>query len=141
MTDVVAVTGATGRVGAPLVTALLESGRRVRALSRRAQPARAGVEWVLGDIGDPQAVATLVNGAATVFHAAGQVAGSPDEIERSLVEGTATVLRAAARVRMVHVSSLVVLDTASVRGLQMQRKLCDRMELWESRPSSTPDAI
>lgn len=116
MTGTVAVTGATGRVGAPLVDALLRAGRPVRALSRRPQRGQPGLEWVIGDVCDPATVAALVDGVRTVFHAAGQLDGPADAIERSLVEGTATVLAAAKRVRVVHVSSLVVLDTGSPRS-------------------------
>jgi nucleoside-diphosphate-sugar epimerase len=116
MSDTVAVTGATGRIGAPLVAALLRDGRRVRALSRRQQPGQPGLEWVIGDVCDPAAVAALVEGASIVFHAGGQLDGPPDAVERSLVEGTANVLRSATRARVVHVSSLVVLDTASVKS-------------------------
>jgi nucleoside-diphosphate-sugar epimerase len=96
-----------------LVEALLRGGRQVRALSRRPQPGRLGVEWVTGDVCDRAAVAAVVDGADIVYHAAGQLDGPPDEAERSLVEGTANVLLAATRARVVHVSSLVVLDTAS----------------------------
>lgn len=113
MTGPVAITGATGRVGAPLMQALLRAGRHVRALSRRPQPQQDGVEWVQGDLLDASAVDRLVEGSDTVFHAGGQLAGQPDEVERSLVEGTANVLRAARHARVVHISSLVVLDTAS----------------------------
>ncbi|HEY8061368.1 MAG TPA: NAD-dependent epimerase/dehydratase family protein [Gemmatimonadales bacterium] len=113
MNRTVAVTGATGRIGAPLVDALLRAGREVRALSRRAQTPRAGVEWIVGDLLDAGAVATLIAGAETVFHAGGQLQGRPEAIEHSLVQGTENVLRAARDARLVHVSSLVVVDTAS----------------------------
>jgi dihydroflavonol-4-reductase len=109
----VAVTGATGRIGAPLVDELLRAGRTVRALSRRVQAARPGIEWVVGDLLDPRAVAMLVADAETVFHAGGELTGSPEVVERSLVQGTENVLRAAGSARVVHVSSLVVLDTGS----------------------------
>jgi nucleoside-diphosphate-sugar epimerase len=109
----VAVTGATGRLGAPLVDALLGAGCVVRALSRRPQPPRTGIQWVIGDLLDAGAVAALIADAETVFHVGGQLQGAPGVIERSLVEGTQNVLQAAGAVRLVYVSSLVVLDAAS----------------------------
>jgi len=109
----VVVTGATGRLGAPLVDALVGAGREVRALSRRTQPARTGVQWVVGDLLDPGAVAALVADADTVFHVGGQLQGAPSLVERSLVEGTQIVIQAARAARLVYVSSLVVLDTRS----------------------------
>ena len=113
MSGLVAVTGATGRIGVPLVEALQRAGHPVRALSRQAQPARPGIEWVRGDLGDPGALANLVAGAELVFHAGGQLHGAPDTVERSFVDGTRNVLDAARNARVVLVSSLVVLDTGS----------------------------
>jgi nucleoside-diphosphate-sugar epimerase len=110
---VVAVTGGTGRIGAPLVRALVQSGQRVRALTRRPRPAEPGVEWVVGDLHNGAALVELMLGVDTVFHAAGQLSGDAREVERSLVDGTAGVLRAARDARVVHLSSLVVLHTAS----------------------------
>jgi nucleoside-diphosphate-sugar epimerase len=109
----VAVTGATGRIGTPLVDELLRAGRVVRALSRRAQPPRSGIHWIVGDLLDARVVAELVADVDTVFHAGGELRGAPDVIERSLVQGTENVLRAATAARVVHLSSLVVLDTGS----------------------------
>ena len=124
MTRPVAITGANGRIGAPLMQALLRAGRPVRALSRRPQLAQDGVEWVRGDLLDSSAVARLVAGSDTVFHAGGQLAGLPDDVERSLVEGTANVLRAARHARVVHISSLVVLDTASATSPRLIDESC-----------------
>jgi nucleoside-diphosphate-sugar epimerase len=85
----------------------------VRALSRFAQPPQANVEWIVGDLFDAEAVRAVVDGTGIVFHAGGQLDGSAEAVERSLVEGTANVLHAARTQRVVHVSSLVVLDTGS----------------------------
>ena len=137
MTGPVAVTGASGRVGAPLLQALLRAGRQVRALSRRPQPAQDGVEWVQGDLLDSSAVARLVEGSDTVFHAGGQLAGPPDEVERTLVEGTANVLRAARHARVVHISSLVVLDTASAKSPQLIDEACPLEAFPDRRGSYT----
>ncbi|HEY4099485.1 MAG TPA: NAD-dependent epimerase/dehydratase family protein [Gemmatimonadales bacterium] len=108
----VAVTGAAGRIGAPLVRQLVAAGVQVRALSRRRRESPPGVEWITGDLLEPRTLAALVDGADVVVHAGGQLDGAPEEVERSLVEGTRAVLDAARAIRMVHVSSLVVLQTA-----------------------------
>lgn len=108
-----AITGATGRIGAPLVQALVEAGVSVRALSRRPQAAERNVTWLCGDLLDPTVLADLVDGVDVVFHAGGLVQGPPNEILRSLVDGTALMLHAARGVRLVYLSSLVVLDTSS----------------------------
>lgn len=117
MSTVAAVTGATGRIGQALVTALLGRGYQVRALTRRPRPPRQGIEWIPGDLGDRDAIASMIRGSGIVFHAGGQLEGDPALIHRSLVEGTANVLRAAgSTMRVVHLSSLVVLDTGSPRS-------------------------
>ena len=52
----IAVTGATGFVGQALLDRAAKSGIAVRALTRREQPVREGVEWVRGDLDDRSAV-------------------------------------------------------------------------------------
>ena len=72
-----ALTGATGFVGARLLDLALAEGHEVRALTRRPQPPRDGVTWVEGALDDPAALAALVEGADAVIHVAG-VINAPD---------------------------------------------------------------
>ena len=107
---IIALTGATGFVGGHLLERLLEAGHLVKALTRRPQPDRPGVEWVSGDLADTQALAALVADADAVIHVAG-VLNAPDAagFEAGNVAGTQNLLAAAtsAKVaRLVHVSSL-----------------------------------
>ena len=105
----VAVTGATGFVGGHLLDLALGERHDVRALTRRAQPPRKGVEWVLGALDDPAALASLVEGAESVIHVAGVISADAAGFEAGNVTGTAAVLAAAAHAgvrRFVHVSSL-----------------------------------
>jgi len=108
--SVLAITGATGFVGSAVMDAALAAGHQVRALARRAQPERAGVEWVPGDLADRAALAALAQGADAVIHVAG-LTNTPDpaEFETANVTGTANVIAAAKGAgtrRMVFVSSL-----------------------------------
>jgi len=106
----VAITGATGFVGGRLIGDAVAAGHRVRALTRRPQPAREGVEWTEGALNTPGALARLCEGADAAIHVAGAV-NAPDRAGfwRANVDGTAAMLRAAeaggAR-RFVQVSSL-----------------------------------
>lgn len=105
-----AVTGATGFVGQALLDIAAERGLEIRALARRAQAPRSRLEWIEGDLADPDAVARLVAGAEAVIHVAG-VVNAPDAagFEAVNVQGTLNLVEAAvaARVpRFVHVSSL-----------------------------------
>ena len=101
----IAITGATGFVGRRVLA--LANGP-IRALTRRPQPPRANVKWVLGDLTDAHALARLCDGAAAVLHIAG-VVNAPDAagFQAGNVTGTDNLLAAARNVpRFVHVSSL-----------------------------------
>jgi nucleoside-diphosphate-sugar epimerase len=105
-----AITGATGFVGSAVLDEALRQGHTVRALARREQAPRAGVEWVRGDLGDEAALAALVQGADAVVHVAG-LTNTPDpaQFEAANVTGTANVLAAMTEAgvkRLVFVSSL-----------------------------------
>jgi uncharacterized protein YbjT (DUF2867 family) len=105
-----AVTGATGFVGARLLERALAAGHRVRALARRPQPPREGVEWVAGALEDEASLAALCSGASAVIHAAGVLkARDAAGFEAGNVAGTRAMLAAAEAAgveRFVHVSSL-----------------------------------
>ena len=104
----IAVTGATGFVGQALLDRALGAGRTVKALARRDQPARDGLEWVSGDLESPDALRTLVRGAEAVIHVAG-VVNDAAQFESGNVLGTLAVIEAAKAEgvqRFIHVSSL-----------------------------------
>lgn len=108
--SILAITGATGFVGSAVLDEALAQGHTVRALARREQAPRAGVEWVRGDLNDTAALAALAQGADAVVHVAG-LTNTPDpaEFEIANVTGTANVLAAMTGTgvkRLVFVSSL-----------------------------------
>lgn len=105
-----AITGGTGFVGTALIQAAVAAGHDVRALTRRSQVPRDGVEWITGTLEDAAALDRLVSGADVVVHVAG-VVNAPDRTAfvAGNVEGTRAMLAAAAKsrvARFVHVSSL-----------------------------------
>lgn len=108
--ELLAVTGATGFVGQAVLEIASRAGLDVRALTRRPQPAREGVEWVQGDLNDTAALARLVRGAAVVVHIAGVVnAPDPAGFHAGNVSGTLNMVNAAlagGAERFIHVSSL-----------------------------------
>ena len=69
------VTGATGKVGHAVASALAERGDDVRVLVRDAAKAAgvlpAGVEPVVGDVTDPASLERAVEGCEIVFNAMG----------------------------------------------------------------------
>jgi nucleoside-diphosphate-sugar epimerase len=115
----VLVTGATGFLGASLVTRLLTRGDTVRVLARspaKAQPLiEQGAETVIGEISDPAAVAAAADGATVIYHLAGRLfePGVPAaEYHTTHVEGTRLLLaycQTSALRRFVHCSTTGVL--------------------------------
>lgn len=115
----VAVTGASGHVGANLVRALAARGDEVRVLLRADDRAVRGlaVARVAGDLLEPASLAALVAGVEVVFHAAAEVSISGDRdgaLARVNVLGTrhvaAACLAAGVR-RLVHFSSIHALES------------------------------
>ncbi|MGB5181689.1 MAG: hopanoid-associated sugar epimerase [Xanthobacteraceae bacterium] len=113
------VTGASGFVGAAVVRQLLAAGHAVRALIRptSAHTNLAGlpVEIAQGDLRDPDSLNRAMAGVRFVFHVAADYrlwARHPQDIVRTNVEGTRTLMEAALRAgveRIVYTSSVATL--------------------------------
>src|SRR3954451_13789404 len=106
----VAITGGTGFVGAHLLDVALTGGHEVKALTRREQSPRDGLEWISGDLASRDALERLVDGVDAIIHVAGTISGhSGAAFEIGNVAGTLSMLAAATAggvQRFVHVSSL-----------------------------------
>lgn len=105
-----AITGGTGFVGGRLLDAAVAQGHEIRALTRRPQPAREGVEWIEGSLEDRGSLERLVEGSNAVIHVAGVIT-APDAaaFDKGNAAGTLAMLAAATAsgtCRFVHVSSL-----------------------------------
>lgn len=114
--SVLAITGGTGFVGGKLIDLALDAGHQVRALTRRPQPARDGVQWIEGALDAP---GELMHGADTAIHVAG-VVNAPDRagFAAGNIAGTSAIVAAATAAgvrRFIHVSSL----TAREPGLSV----------------------
>jgi len=115
----IAVTGATGHVGANLVRTLVASGHSVRALvhggNRRGLDGVA-CEFVDGDILERATLDRAFAGCERVFHLAARISiapGDEDVVHAVNVDGTRNVVAAcqAARVsRLIHFSSIHALS-------------------------------
>jgi len=115
VTEPVLVTGGTGVVGRALLRRLVADGRNVRALTRSNASedavAALGAEAVRGDVLDLGTLTEAMRGCSTVFHVAGVNAmclRDPTDMVRTNVEGSATMVRAAADAgvgRVVYTSS------------------------------------
>jgi dihydroflavonol-4-reductase len=116
--SVVLVTGASGHLGGNLVRALVEQGRKVRALVHRQARAIDGlpVEAVQGDLLDGTSLALACAGVSTVFHLAASVSAGWERafhMEDVNVRGTENIAQACLSSgvrRLVHFSSIQALS-------------------------------
>lgn len=100
----VAITGATGFLGGHAVDSYLAAGFRIRALTRRDQPARDGVTWIRGDLDDKSALEELCAGADILVHIAGLTKALNRDIFFDVnVGGTRKLFGAAAEADIAHV--------------------------------------
>jgi nucleoside-diphosphate-sugar epimerase len=119
----VLVTGATGKVGHAIASALLDRGDRVRGLvrdpSRAASILPAGVEPVRGDATDPGTLAAAVAGCELVFNAMGmpeQWVKDEGIFDRVNAHGSGALAAAARRAgvrRLIHTSTHDVFHAGS----------------------------
>lgn len=103
----VAVFGATGRTGLPLVRKLLDAGYAVRALART--PAKLGLdherlEVVQGDYRDAEAVARTIAGTRAVVNLVGHVKGSDSDVLTVGMTHVVTAMRAEGIERVVNLT-------------------------------------
>jgi len=111
----VLVTGATGKVGHAIASALLDRGDQVRALvrdpKRAASVLPAGVEPVRGDATEPESLAAAVEGCELVFNSMGmpeQWVKDEAVFDRVNAVGSGELAQAAKRAgvrRFVHTST------------------------------------
>jgi len=102
MPPTLALTGATGFIGAALLKHLLRAGWAVNALCRsvpprwRADNGHSRLRWFQGSLENPESLKRLVSGATAVVHCAGAVRGaSASQFNRVNVEGVARLVQAA----------------------------------------------
>jgi nucleoside-diphosphate-sugar epimerase len=112
-----AISGGAGFLGLHLARRLIADGHEVRSLDLVPldEPGLA-VHELRGDIRDEAACGELVDGARILIHAAAAlpIRGSRDEIRSVNVDGTATLLSAAAQAR---VRRVVLVSSTAVYGV------------------------
>jgi len=133
----VLVTGATGFLGGHLARVLIAQGERIRVLVRdpRTSTALEGLpcEVAEGDLRDARAVVRAVQGCRRVYHAAASITfwcrnrSEYESVRRVNVEGTRTVLRAAAD---SGVERVVYVSTVDAIGLPPPGQVADESTNW-----------
>lgn len=128
------ITGGSGFVGGRLIQRMVARGWRVRALVRSDEAlkivSRLGAQPVHGSLDDPASLAAATRGCDVVIHVAAlfKLWGNREEFERSNVQGTANLLRAAAA---SSVRRLVQVGAAAVVMGDLEAML----QVNESRPT------
>jgi dihydroflavonol-4-reductase len=110
----VAVTGASGHIGANLIRALIHKGIPTRCLVHKSNRAIDGidVEKIHGDVRDVDSLCRAFQGVDAVYHLAASISlsmGSWQRLEEINVKGTANVVEACKRQgvkRLIHFSSI-----------------------------------
>ena len=119
----VLVTGATGFLGSHVARVLTAEGAELRLLVRPTSDLRniadLNAERALGDLRDPASIEKAISGCEVVFHVAADYrlwVRDPDQMYRSNVEGTRTLLEAARKQavrRVVYTSSVATMGFGS----------------------------
>ncbi len=117
------VTGATGFLGSHVARVLAEQGAELRLLVRPTSDLRnlegLKADRVVGDLRDAASIATALSGCDVVFHVAADYrlwVRDPEEMYRSNVEGTRSLLEAARKQgvrRIVYTSSVATMGFTS----------------------------
>lgn len=115
----VLVTGGTGFIGRSLVKKLVNSGYRIRVLTRQPDKQNAilselggsRLTYVRGDIGMLEDIVCASAGVETIFHLASAMGGSWDEYQNSTIRGMENTLRACER---NNIKSLIYVSTINV---------------------------
>jgi nucleoside-diphosphate-sugar epimerase len=118
----VLVTGAGGTLGALVTAQLIAAGRQVRAHDRVPLGNCRASEAIVGDLGDRDHVAELVEGVDAVVHAAANPSPLGDTEERIFannVDSAYHVLDAAGRAK---VGRIVYISSASALGLAWSKR-------------------
>lgn len=110
----IAITGASGHLGASIVRELLEQGHEVRALVRDDQRSieNLNVEKIKGDILSPETLSSFLKGVDALIHAAAYISihgGMNGLVHQTNVTGTSNLIKAAIAnkvKKMIHFSSI-----------------------------------
>lgn len=141
----VLVTGSTGFIGAALCRALVNRGNEVRAFHRVSSSLRMlkdlPVEHVIGDLTQPESIASAMQDVEVVFHAGALLGARQGRMYTVTVEGTRAVMQAALHAgvrRVVHTSSVAALGLPVDTPAGGRPEILNENHTWNSAPDAYP---
>ena len=149
------ITGATGFLGSHVARVLAECGAQLRLLVRPTSDLRnlndddlKNADRVVGDLRDAASIEKALSGSDVVFHVAADYrlwVRDPDEMYRSNVEGTRSLLESARKQgvrRVVYTSSVATMGFTSNQAWTGEgARPCTRAVADEESPVSLADMI
>ncbi|UCG31974.1 MAG: NAD(P)-dependent oxidoreductase [Phycisphaerales bacterium] len=138
----IAVTGATGFLGKYVVNHLLGSGHRCRCWHRPASDrsgfteTEAGLDWVLGELGDTKSATKLLEGTDAVVHCAlhhpgGGFRGGEGNLEEFVAKNVGGTIQLIETARRIDVKRFVFISTCAVHEVILEdRPLDEAHPLW-----------
>jgi nucleoside-diphosphate-sugar epimerase len=138
----IAITGATGFLGRYIVSRLIDDGHVCRCWYRPSSDRNglggddAGLEWVLGELGNGQAASTLVEGCEAVVHAAlyrpgAGFRGAEGDLVRFVETNVLGTIRLIEAARAAGVRRFVFISTCAVHEeILDDRPLAEAHPLW-----------
>lgn len=145
MSNTVLVTGATGFIGSTLCRELTAAGWEVRGLHRMSSsvPADLDIEWIAGDVLDPEDCQRAVIGCDYVVHLAGLGLDKapPDTVWEVNVEGTRNIVEASLD---ADIERLVFASTAGTRratGVACEHDLAPPIGTYQQSKSRAEELV
>lgn len=132
MKKIAAVTGATGMVGAKIVSLLLERDFKVRVLTRNKSLKDEKLEIVHGHLEEESSVDKLLHGAQCLFHCAAEL-NDESKMWSTNVNGTSILFESAKKFQLnyiCHLSSVGVIGKVGVQIVDEQTA-CAPLNLYE----------
>jgi dihydroflavonol-4-reductase len=135
------VTGGGGFVGGHVARALAAAGFRVRALARRLPPAEAldpPIEWLLGDLRNPEDRARALAGVRGVVHAASWVSLASDPRGESHAVNVVATRDLLQRSQAAGIERFVYTSTSWTVGAGSREAPADESAAWNLAPLRSP---
>jgi dihydroflavonol-4-reductase len=134
------VTGASGLVGTHLVQALIQKGKRVKALYRTEIPrynCADKVEWMQGDILNISSLEEAMDNVKQVYHCAAIVTFNPKQkklLHATNIDGTANIVNTCLNNR---VEKLLYVSSVSALGRIRQGELVSEKMQWSEETNNS----